>query len=129
MVSILIVLACIVLFLYPLLYATVISLLRVSGGTVFLRGFRDSIVLIVLLVLHTLMDVPVLLRVGIFQVTPGTNVSRFSTSVEDNIIYSLLYKNGLGVFNFFRATVVLVSRLSLIVFHIKLMVIIDIYCR
>ena len=53
---------------------TAISLTRVSGGTVFFKGFRDSIVFILLIVLYSLMNAPVLLRSGIFQVTLDTTL-------------------------------------------------------
>ena len=61
-----------------------------------LQVFRYSIVFWV--VLQSLINTPVLLRGGIFQVKLGNNVSRFSTAVSDNIPSSLLYKTCLGGF-------------------------------
>ena len=98
LVSILRVFDCIVLVPPPLLYIPAIDMLRVSGRMIFFMGFRDSIIFIFLVVLHILTNVPVLLRRGIFQVTPGTNVSRFAITVVDNIISDFLCKTCFGVF-------------------------------
>ena len=78
-------------------------------------------VFILLVVLHFLINVPVLLRGGIFQVILVTNVPRFDIEVTDDIPSSFLCKTCLWVFS--RATVVSASLLSLVVFHVRLVVI------
>ena len=93
------VLACAVLVSSTLLSTTKISRLRVIGGTVFFSGFRDSIDFIVLVVLDRLTNLTVPLRGRIFQVTPGTNMSRFSTEVADNILSRFLCKTFFEDFN------------------------------
>ena len=93
-----IVLACVVLVLYLLLCTPAIDLLRCSGGTVFFRGFRDSIVLVLLAVLQNLINVPVLIRGGIFLVTLRNNVHRFNTSATDNIHSSFMCNTCIGDF-------------------------------
>ena len=74
----------------PLFFALVIDLLIVSGGTVFFGGFRDSMVFVFLVVLHSLVNLSVLLRGVIFKVTLRTNVSRFVPTVSENIISGFL---------------------------------------
>ena len=88
------------LVLLPLLSTPKIDFLGVSGEMVFFRGFRDSVVFIFLIVLHNLMNVPVLIRCVIFEVTFGTDVSRLATAVADDITFDFLYKHfpGGGVF-------------------------------
>ena len=48
------------------------------------------------------MNALVLLRDGTFWVILGTNVSRFATAVEDNILSGYLWKNRLRSFHFFQ---------------------------
>ena len=109
---------------------SLVSLLRVSGVAFFFSGSRDSILLIFLGVLHILMNLPVLLRGGVFQVTLKNNVSRFATEVADNILSGFLSKICLRYFFIlFSSTLVSVLLLSLIVSHVKLVVIQKIYCR
>ena len=84
--------------LFSMLSIHDIALLIVSGGTILLRYFRYPIVFISLVVLHNLMHIPVLIRCGIFQITPGTYVSRFSTTVVDNVLSGFLWKFIRGFF-------------------------------
>ena len=109
---------------YSLLYNPEIALLRVSGEKIFFGDFRYSIIFILLIILHGLVYVPVLLRVGIFQITLRNNVSGFATAVTDNIVSGFLWKTFLRVFFIlFRETVVLVPLLDLTVFNVTLVVI------
>ena len=113
--------------LFSMLSIHDIALLIVSGGTILLRYFRYPIVFISLVVLHNLMHIPVLIRCGIFQITPGTYVSRFSTTVVDNVLSGFLWKFIRGFFVMFRATAVSVPLLELIVFYVRLLMIEGIY--
>ena len=98
--------------MYPLLSTPDISMLRVSGGTVFFRGFRDSMVFIFLVVLHIKMNLPVLLWGVLHQFRLRTNVSKFDKSLADNILYIFMCITCLlGFPILFRVTVVLVSLL------------------
>ena len=79
-----------VLVFSSLMSTPAIALPKISGEKILFRYFRDSIVLVLLIIFHRLIDVPVLISCGIFQTVPKTYVSWLATEVADNIISSFL---------------------------------------